>query len=66
MSPIVTSGGAFQMRAPTAVRPGRMVRLASDTSSGQWNPTDAGRMHSGQIGRLHRVHRTSASRFGCR
>ena len=35
-------------------------------SSGQWKPTEAARMHSGQIGRSQRVQRISASRWGCR
>jgi hypothetical protein len=41
-------------RPPNAVRPLRVVRLASATHSGHWNPTEASRMQSGQIGRLQR------------
>jgi hypothetical protein len=63
---LVTYGRAHRIAAPTLVRGARWVRLPSATSSGQWKPTDAGRMQSGQIGRSHRVQRISASRFGCR
>jgi hypothetical protein len=52
--------------APTLVRGARMVRAPCSTSSGQWKPTDAGRMQSGQIGRSQRVQRINASRFGWR
>jgi hypothetical protein len=62
----VTYGGDFRIRAPTAVRGARTVLASRATSSGQWNPTDAGRMQSGQMGRSHRVQRTNASRFGWR
>jgi hypothetical protein len=62
----VTYGGDWRSNPPTEVRWGRMVRAAIATSSGQWNPTDAGRMQSGQIGRLQRVQRTPASRLGWR
>jgi hypothetical protein len=48
------------------VRAGRTVLRPSVTHSGHWNPTDAGTMHSGQIGRSQRVHRTPVSRPGCR
>jgi hypothetical protein len=42
---------------PYAVRPLRVDRAPSATHSGQWNPTDASRMQSGQIGRSHRWQR---------
>jgi hypothetical protein len=48
------------------VRGTRCVDRARRTSSGHWNPTDAGRMQSGQIGRSQRMHRTPVSRIGCR
>ncbi|GLV76918.1 hypothetical protein Shyhy02_49180 [Streptomyces hygroscopicus subsp. hygroscopicus] len=36
------------------------------THSGQWNPTEALIMHSGQIGRSQRVQLMPVSRCGCR
>ena len=62
----VTYGRLCSSRAPTAVRGARTVRAPSLTSSGPWNPTDAGCMQSGQIGRSQRVQRINASRFGWR
>ena len=59
-------GGDWRSEAPTELRGCRWVRRPSETSSGQWNPTAASRMHSGQIARSHRVQRTIASRSGCR
>ena len=55
-----------QQASPKAVFGGRVVRRASSTSSGQWKPTEAGRMQSGQMKRSQRVQRMDASRFGCR
>ena len=46
--------------------PIRNSRRASSTHSGHWWPTGAGIMHSGQIGRAHREHRTRVSWSGCR
>ena len=39
---------------------------APATQSGHWKPTGAATMHSGQIGRPHRVHPTGVARSGCR
>jgi hypothetical protein len=39
------------------VRGTRTVRRPSATHSGHWKPTEAGVMHSGQIGRLQRWQR---------
>jgi hypothetical protein len=36
------------------------------THSGHWNPTEAGTMHSGQIGRPQRVQEMPVARSGCR
>ncbi|WP_243737673.1 hypothetical protein [Blastococcus xanthinilyticus] len=36
------------------------------THSGHWNPTEAGIMHSAQIGRPHRVQEIPVGRSGCR
>jgi hypothetical protein len=44
----------------------RKSRRAWPTHSGHWWPTDAGIMHSGQIGRPHRVQWTRVSTLGCR
>ena len=54
------------IRAPTAVRAGRTVALPSLTHSGHWNPTEAGRMSSGQIGRPQRWQEIQVSRSGWR
>jgi hypothetical protein len=66
ISVIVTYGGDCMIRAPTVVRGARTVRAPASTSSGQWKPTEAGRMQSGQIGRSQRVQRINASRCGWR
>ncbi len=44
-------------RPPYAVRGWRTDLAPSRTHSGHWNPTDACRMQSGQIGRSHRWQR---------
>jgi hypothetical protein len=44
----------------------RTVRRASAISSGHWKPTEAGFMHSGQIGRPHRTQEILVGRSGCR
>ena len=66
MSVQVTIGGRTWAGAPATVRGTRTVRASIFTSSGQWNPTLAGRMQSGQIGRSQRMHRTPVSRSGWR
>jgi hypothetical protein len=43
---------------PNTVRACRTDREPSRTQDGHWNPTDAGFMQSGQIGRSQRAHRT--------
>ena len=54
--------------ATAARRPGprRNSRFASATQSGQWCPTGAGIMQSGQMGLPQRVQWTPVSRSGCR
>ena len=65
MSVYVTAG--LEMIAPPAGVVACRVRAAAPaTHSGHWNPTGAATMHSGQIGRLHRVQRIPVSRSGCR
>ena len=55
ISVIVTTGAPPVIRPPNAVRGWRdRRRCPSRTQSGHWNPTDACRMQSGQIGRPHR------------
>ena len=44
------------IRPPKTVRPWRDPEAASLTQSGHWNPTEACRMQSGQIGFPHRWH----------
>src|SRR3954463_15074716 len=51
---------------PYIVRAVRTDLRPSLTHSGHWNPTDAGVMHSGQIGRSHREQVTPVSRLRCR
>ena len=58
--------GVAPAAAPKTVRAGRTDRLPSATQVGHWNPTAAGRMQSGQIGRLQRVQLTPVSLLGCR
>ncbi len=60
------SAGLPERPPPYGVRPERVVREPSFTHSGHWKPTDAGRMQSGQIGRLQRWQRMCASRSVCR
>jgi hypothetical protein len=66
MSPRVTG----PQRSPADRRPlPRGVRAAdwpARTHSGHWNPTEAGIMHSGQIGRPQRVQEMPVARSGCR
>jgi hypothetical protein len=49
--------GVPTTRPPNDVRGVRTDRAPWRASSGHWNPTDAGTMQSGQIGRSQRVHR---------
>ncbi len=44
----------------------RTVRRASAISSGHWKPTEAGCMHSGQMGRPQRTQEIRVGRSGCR
>ena len=58
-------------RRPAACRPlprrgARTEARPSRTHSGHWNPTEAGVMHSGQIGRPQRAQETPVGRSGCR
>jgi hypothetical protein len=55
---IVTREVSIAGRPPKTVRGVRTVFAPSATQDGHWNPTDADRMQSGQIGRSQRVHRT--------
>ena len=51
---------------PKAVRGSRTAACPAATQSGHWKPTDAGTMHSGQIGRSQRVQLIQVGRSGCR
>ena len=51
---------------PYAVRPLRVAFAPSATHVGQWKPTAASRMQSGQIVRSQRWQRMYDSRPGCR
>ena len=58
-------------RRPAACRPlprrgARTEACPSRTHSGHWNPTEAGIMHSGQIGRPQRAQAMPVGRSGCR
>ena len=73
IAPMATSraivADACRRTFATAIRrpgPLRNSRRASLTHSGHWCPTGAGIMHSGQIGRPHRVQCTPVSTFGWR
>ena len=48
------------------VRAVRRVAFPAATHSGHWKPTDAGIMHSGQMGRPQRVQAMPVGRSGCR
>jgi hypothetical protein len=58
MSDIVTLAVPNVGRPPKAVRGARTDFAPSATHDGHWNPTEAERMQSGQIGRSHRLQRT--------
>ncbi|MGH3510478.1 MAG: hypothetical protein ACRDPI_09655 [Nocardioidaceae bacterium] len=66
MSSCEVSIGLPDRMPPYAVRPARVVFAPSETQEGHWNPTEAERMQSGQIGRPHRWHMMCDSRPGCR
>jgi len=65
ISTFVTVPVAIIARPPNSVR-AAVVLAPSRTHSGHWNPTAAGIMQSGQIGRPHRWQTMCASRSGCR
>jgi hypothetical protein len=65
-STIELSPGLAVRVPPYGVRAVRVVFAASATHDGQWNPTAASRMQSGQIGRSQRWQRMYVSRPGCR
>jgi hypothetical protein len=44
----------------------RIPALPARTHSGHWKPTEAGCMHSGQMGRPQRTQETPVARSGCR
>ena len=69
LSPISTKlviRGSSTRFPPYGVRAWRVVLAPSRTQSGHWNPTEADRMQSGQIGRSQRWQRIHVSRSGCR
>ncbi|GIG26760.1 hypothetical protein Cde04nite_30040 [Cellulomonas denverensis] len=62
----MTTGRPWRATPPKIVRLAGVRAAASRTQSTHWTPTAAGRWHSGQVGRLHRWHRTYETRSGCR
>jgi hypothetical protein len=60
------SAGLPVRSPPYGVRAVLVPRDPSRTHDGHWNPTEAGCMQSGQIGRSQRWHRMWASRSVCR
>jgi hypothetical protein len=52
--------------SPLARRGARTDACPCRTHSGHWKPTEAGIMHSGQIGRPQRVQEMPVGRSGCR
>ena len=54
--------GSATRSPPYGVRVCRLPRLPSLTQFGQWNPTEAEFMQSGQIGRSQRWHLIHVSR----
>ena len=66
ISAIEVSAGLPERVPPYAVRPCRVVRAPSAMQDGQWNPTAASRMQSGQIGLPQFEQETPVSRFGWR
>jgi hypothetical protein len=57
ISTIEVTIGFFERSPPYAVRPLRVCLAPSATQFGQWKPTAASRMQSGQIGRSQRWQR---------
>jgi hypothetical protein len=55
-----------RIAAPNAVRGRRTLDRPDVMHVGHWNPTEAGFMHSPQIGRLHRWQEMPVIRSGCR
>ncbi len=53
-------------RSPVVRRGARTLARPSRTHSGHWKPTEAGVMHSGQMGRPQRVQEIPVGRSGCR
>ncbi|AXT86960.1 hypothetical protein C6I20_15335 [Aeromicrobium sp. A1-2] len=66
MSTIDTVPAFAEIAPPAIVRGARTDLAPSATHDGQWKPTDASFMHSGQISRSQRWHEMYASRSGCR
>ena len=56
----------FTAAAPNRVRGVRVPARARPTQRGHWKPTEAGVMHSGQMGRPHRAQEMRVGRSGCR
>ncbi|WP_170169372.1 hypothetical protein [Salana multivorans] len=54
---MVTTGVEPRLTPPKTVRTTGRADAAPRAQSTQWNPTDAGRWHSGQAGRSQRWHR---------
>ncbi|GAA1392286.1 hypothetical protein GCM10009613_36620 [Pseudonocardia kongjuensis] len=61
-----TSTGRPVRLAPATLRARGTAREDCARQSTQCWPTDAGRRHSGQAGRSHRVQRSPVGRSGCR
>ena len=55
-----------RLQAAAAGAGARTEACPSRTHSGHWNPTEAGIMHSGQIGRPQRAQGMPVGRSGCR
>jgi hypothetical protein len=54
------------LRTALPRRGARTPAFPARTHSGHWKPTEAGCMHSGQMGRPHRTQETPVGRPGCR
>jgi hypothetical protein len=66
ISTFVTLPPPGRSTAPNPVRGARTLARPDATHLGHWNPTDAGFMHSPQIGRLHRWQVMPVDRSGWR
>jgi hypothetical protein len=66
ISTFVTLPPPGRSTAPNAVRGARTLARPNETHFGHWNPTEAGFMHSPQIGRLHRWQVIPVDRSGWR